>query len=96
MWLGSTVPTFALPLIERRRELKGILPDRSRLVSEAISVVGRARVLFELMREHDPEAIVAQRLDDAYDPRIRWPKVKNPATRRKRGATCSTGRSGPG
>jgi hypothetical protein len=39
-------------------------------------VVGRARNnLFELMREHDPEGIVAQRLDDAYDPRIRWLKV---------------------
>jgi hypothetical protein len=45
-------------------------------MSEAISVVGRARDLSELMREHDPEGIVAQRLDDAYDPRIRWLKVK--------------------
>jgi hypothetical protein len=54
-------------------------------VSEAISVGGRARDLFELMREHDPERIVAQRLDDAYDPRIRWLKVKNSDYSQKEG-----------
>jgi len=43
-----------------------------------------------------PEGIVAQCLDDAYDPRIRWLKVKNPDYSQKEGrATCSTGRSGP-
>lgn len=94
LWLNRA-DLRSLPLSERRRELKGILPDRSRLVSEAISVVGRARDLFELMREHDPEGIVAQRLDDAYDPRIRWLKVKSPDYSQKEGATGSTGRSGP-
>ena len=39
----------SLPLDERRRRLQGILPKRSPIVSEALSVAGRGRELFELM-----------------------------------------------
>ena len=30
------------------------------------------------MRAHDLEGIVAKRLADPYDPRVRWLKIKNP------------------
>jgi len=75
----------SLPLGERRRRLQGILPKGSAIISEALSVAGRGRELFELMREHDLEGIVAKRLDDSYDPRIRWLKIKNPDYSQKEG-----------
>lgn len=59
--------------------------SRSAIVSEALSVVGRGRELFELMRAHDLEGIVAKRLDDPYDPRVRWFKIKNPDYSQKEG-----------
>lgn len=67
-----------LTLSERRLRLQGILPKGSPIVSEAPSVVGRGRELFELMRVHDLEGIVAKRLNEQYDPRVRWLKIKNP------------------
>ena len=75
----------SLPLGERRRRLQGILPNGSAIISEALSVAGRGRELFELMREHDLEGIVAKRLDDPYDPRVRWLKIKNPDYSQKEG-----------
>jgi bifunctional non-homologous end joining protein LigD len=75
----------AQPLSERRRGLKGILPNGSPIVSEALPVVGSGRELFELMRAHDLEGIVAKRLDDPYDPRVRWLKIKNPCYSQKEG-----------
>jgi len=55
-----------------------ILPASSPTISEAVSVERRGRELFELMRTHDLEGIVAKRLADPYEPRTRWLKVKNP------------------
>jgi ATP-dependent DNA ligase len=68
-----------LPLSERRRALQPILPPGSRVVSEALSVVGRGRSLLALTREHDLEGIVAKKLADPYEPSTRWLKIKNPA-----------------
>ena len=45
--------------------------------AEALSVRGRGRELFELMCPNDLEGIVAKRLDDPYEPRVRWLKIKN-------------------
>jgi len=84
LWLDGT-DLRSLPLDERRRRLQGILPKGSPIVSEALSVAGRGRELFELMREHDLEGIVAKRLDDPYDPRVRWLKIKNPDYSQKEG-----------
>jgi len=75
----------SLPLGERRRRLQAILPKGSAIVSEALFVAGRGRELFELMREHDLEGIVAKRLDDPYGPRVRWLKIKNPDYSQKEG-----------
>ena len=66
-----------LPLSKRRRRLQAILPTKSPSISEALSVKGRGRELFELMCSNDLEGIVAKRLDDRYEARVRWLKIKN-------------------
>jgi bifunctional non-homologous end joining protein LigD len=77
VWLnGADLRSF--PLRERRQRLQTILPAGSPTISEAVSAEGRGRELFELMRAHDLEGIVAKRLADPYDQRTRWLKIKNP------------------
>jgi bifunctional non-homologous end joining protein LigD len=75
----------SLPLSERRKRLQAILPATSPLISEALSVTGRGRELFELMCANDLEGIVAKRLRDRYDTRARWLKIKNPDYSQKEG-----------
>jgi bifunctional non-homologous end joining protein LigD len=77
LWLNGA-DLRSLPLGERRQQLQTILPVRSPTISEALSVEGRGRELFELMRVHDLEGIVAKRLADPYEPHVRWLKIKNP------------------
>ena len=84
VWLnGADLRSF--PLRERRKRLQTILPAGSPTISEAISVEGRGRELFELMCAHDLEGIVAKRLADPYDQRIRWLKIKSPNYSQKEG-----------
>jgi ATP-dependent DNA ligase len=66
-----------LPLSERRQRLQAVLPEASKIVSEALSVTGRGCELFDLMCANDLEGIVAKRLADRYDTRARWLKIKN-------------------
>jgi bifunctional non-homologous end joining protein LigD len=73
------------PLSERRRRLQTVLPEASPIVSAPVSVAGRGCELFELMVAHDLEGIVAKRLADPYEPRVRWLKVKNPGYTQKEG-----------
>ena len=49
LWLNST-DLRALPLTERRKSLQGIVSKGSSIVSEALSVEGRGRELFELIK----------------------------------------------
>jgi bifunctional non-homologous end joining protein LigD len=77
LWLNGT-DLRALPLSERRRPLQSILPKGSGSILEPLSVTGRGHRLFELMRAHDLEGIVAKRLKDGYGSRVRWLKIKNP------------------
>src|SRR5262249_7607725 len=76
LWLNES-DLRSLPLSERRRLLQAILPAGSPIISESVSVVGRGRELFALMCAHDLEGIVAKRLRDPYEPRVRWFKIKN-------------------
>jgi bifunctional non-homologous end joining protein LigD len=78
LWLNG-VDLRPLPLSERRRHLQNILPKGSAIISEALSVTGRGKELFELMCAHDLEGIVAKRLKDGYGSRARWLKIKNPS-----------------
>jgi ATP-dependent DNA ligase len=84
LWLNGT-DLRALPLTERRKSLQGIVSKRSPIVSEALSVEGRGRELFELMCVNDLEGIVAKRLADPYDTRVRWLKIKNRGYSQKEG-----------
>ena len=84
LWLNGA-DLRSLPLRERRRRLRGILPKGSPIVSEALSVAGRGRELFELMCINDLEGVVAKRRVDPYDSRIRWLKIKNPDYSQKEG-----------
>ena len=77
IWLNG-VDLRPLPLAERRRNLLNILPKGPAIISEPLSVVGTGRKLFELTCTHDLEGMVAKRLKDAYGPRVRWLKIKNP------------------
>jgi bifunctional non-homologous end joining protein LigD len=84
LWVDG-IDLRSLPLSERRRRLQGILPKGSPVISEALSVVGRGRELYELMRAHDLEGIVAKRLADPYGPNVRWFKIRNPDYAQKEG-----------
>jgi bifunctional non-homologous end joining protein LigD len=77
LWIDG-VDLRPKPLSERRAVLRGLLPEGSPTIAEALSAEGRGCELFELMRAHDLEGIVAKRLSDPYDPRTRWLKIKNP------------------
>jgi bifunctional non-homologous end joining protein LigD len=55
LWLDGT-DLRSLPLGERRKRLQAILPTRSPIVSEALSVIGRGCELFDLMCANDLEA----------------------------------------
>jgi bifunctional non-homologous end joining protein LigD len=84
LWLDGA-DLRGLPLRERRRRLEGIIPKRSSVISEALSVQGRGRELLELMQAHDLEGIVAKRLADPYQPRTSWFKIKNANYTQKEG-----------
>jgi bifunctional non-homologous end joining protein LigD len=84
LWLNGT-DLRPLPLGERRERLQTILPTGSPTISEALSVAGRGRELFELMCANDLEGVVAKRLADPYDPRAGWLKIKNPDYSQKEG-----------
>jgi ATP-dependent DNA ligase len=78
VWLNG-VDVRSLSLRERRQQLQAILQKASPIITEAVSVTGRGRDLFELMCANDLEGIIAKRLGDPYDPRVRWLKIKNPS-----------------
>jgi bifunctional non-homologous end joining protein LigD len=79
LWLnGNGADLRPLPLSERRRRLHAILPTSSPTITEAVSVERRGRELFGLICSNDLEGVVAKRLADPYEPRVRWLKIKNP------------------
>src|SRR5215831_12555179 len=84
LWLNG-IDLRSLPPSERRRALQTVLPKTSPIVSEALSIEGRGRGLFDLMCTNDLEGVVAKRLADPYDPRVRWLKIKNPDYSQKEG-----------
>ena len=76
LWLDGA-DLRPLPLSERRQRLHSVVPKGSASVSETLSVVGRGCELFDLMCTNDLEGIVAKRLADPYNSRVRWLKIKN-------------------
>jgi bifunctional non-homologous end joining protein LigD len=84
LWLNGA-DLRSLPLSERRRQLRAILPANSPTITEAVSVERRGLELFQRVCEFDLEGIVAKRLGDPYEPRVRWFKIKNPDYSQKKG-----------
>lgn len=74
-----------LPLLERKKMLRSILPQRSSYIGYVSFVDSRARRLFELVKEKDLEGLVAKRKDGKYRPETRWYKVLNPGYSQKVG-----------
>jgi bifunctional non-homologous end joining protein LigD len=69
-----------LPLVERKRLLRAIVPKRSSSILRAQHVEGRGRDLFAAVRSQDLEGIVAKRKRSTYDPTSPlavWAKIKN-------------------
>jgi bifunctional non-homologous end joining protein LigD len=69
-----------LPLVERRRLLRAIVPKRSSSILCAQHVAGRGRDLFAEVCEQDLEGIVAKRkrsTNDPASPLAVWVKIKN-------------------
>jgi len=69
-----------LPLLERKRMLRRLIPRRGDRLRSLDHVAARGVDLFRLACEHDLEGIVAKRRDGIYDPgATTWWKVKNTA-----------------
>lgn len=67
-----------LPLRERKRRLKRLLPRRSPLIVPPFGVAGRGRDLMAAIAAQDLEGIVAKRHADPYGAGVTWWKIKNP------------------
>ena len=94
LWIDCADPR-ALPLNERRKRLRTILPRGSPVVTEALSVTGRGRELFELMRAHDLEASSPSARRIRMTRASGGSKSKTRITcRTKVGANCSTDQRG--
>jgi bifunctional non-homologous end joining protein LigD len=70
----------ALPLVERKKLLRAVVPRRSSTVLYAQHVNGRGRDLFAEVCRQDLEGIVAKHHAGRYgeDEPTRWLKIKNP------------------
>jgi bifunctional non-homologous end joining protein LigD len=69
-----------LPLVERKRLLRAIVPKRSSSILCAQHVAGRGKELFAAVCSQDLEGIVAKRKAAPYAPEVTpssWVKVKN-------------------
>jgi bifunctional non-homologous end joining protein LigD len=70
----------ALPLVERKKLLRAVVPQQSSAVLYAQHVHSRGRDLFAEVCRQDLEGIVAKHCTGRYreDEPIRWLKIKNP------------------
>ena len=77
-----------LPLVDRKRRWRRILPARSPHVLYVDHTRGAGIELFELICQLDLEGIVAKRANSPYEDNLRsphWIKIKNPAYSQKEG-----------
>jgi len=70
----------ALPLVERKKLLRAVVPRHPSVVLYAQHVHGNGRELFAEVCRQDLEGIVAKHRAGRYgeDEPTRWPKIKNP------------------
>jgi bifunctional non-homologous end joining protein LigD len=79
LWLDGR-DLRSLPLVERKRQLRAIVPARSSALLYCDHIATRGVELFERVCGLDLEGIVAKRKDGLYTPEeTSWVKIKNPA-----------------
>jgi hypothetical protein len=90
LWLDGR-DLRSLPLVERKRQLRAIVPARSSALLYCDHIATRGVELFERVCGLDLEGIVAKRKDGLYTPEeTSWVKIKNPAYSEVEGrANCS-------
>jgi bifunctional non-homologous end joining protein LigD len=76
LWLDGA-DLRELPLSMRRQRLQSILPTSAAFITGTVSVTARGCELFDLMCANDLKGVVAKRLVDPYNSRVRWLKIKN-------------------
>jgi bifunctional non-homologous end joining protein LigD len=75
-----------LPLIERKKILRSVIPQKSTWIGYVSYVDQHAAKLFELVKAKDLEGLVMKRKDGKYKPETtRWFKVLNPRYSQKAG-----------
>jgi bifunctional non-homologous end joining protein LigD len=91
VWINET-DLRQQPLIERKKELKRVLPRRSRYLLYVDHVHGTGKELYEWACAWDLEGIVAKKGHSKYEfsggrnlNRSPWKKIKNPAYSQKDG-----------
>lgn len=77
MWLNGR-DLRGLSLVERKRRLERMIPDRPGMVMRSFTVAERGRELFDAVCRLDLEGIVAKRRTDSYGESTTWYTVKNP------------------
>jgi bifunctional non-homologous end joining protein LigD len=79
LWLNGR-DLRALPLLERKRLLRQVVPPQPCPVLYVDHVAGNAVELFDAVCARDLEGIVAKPADGRYTPEATtWAKIKNPA-----------------
>lgn len=74
-----------LPLLERKKRLRNVLPDHSETVFYVDHIVGSGKKFFELIKQRDLEGIVAKPADSPYTKGVKWYKIRNPRYSQKEG-----------
>src|ERR1051325_2183843 len=74
-----------LPLVERKKILRKVIPRKSSSVG-CVSYVDRGALkLFELVKKGDLEGLVVKRKDAKYSQHTLWYKILNPSYTQKTG-----------
>jgi ATP-dependent DNA ligase len=69
-----------LPLLERKKILRSVIPQKSTWMGYVSYVDQHAAKLFELVKANDLEGMVVKRKDGKYNPRsTNWYKIINPS-----------------
>jgi ATP-dependent DNA ligase len=74
-----------LPLVERKKILRSVIPQKSSWIGYVSYVDKKAAQLFELVKARDLEGLVVKRKDGKYRPETKWFKVLNPSYSQKTG-----------
>ena len=84
LWLNGR-DLRGLPLVERKKILRSVIPRKSSCVGYVSHVDRGALKLFELVKKSDIEGLVVKRKNGKYAAQTLWYKVLNPTYTQKTG-----------